>query len=161
MCEKLKTLGVTLDSALTFEDHINGVVRSCNFYIRALRHIRRNLTQEVAYTVACSIVGTRIDYCNSLFYGASEKHLDKLQRLQNKLARVVTNTGLRDYQSVDLLRELRWLLIRSRMSFKVITLCRRALNDDQPTYLAFKLIPYRPTRSLRSSDRELLQEPPC
>ena len=93
VCEKLKTL----DSALTFEDHINGVVRSCNFHIRALRHIRRHLTREVANAIACSIVGTRIDYCNSLFYSASEKYIDKLQRLQNKLARVVTNTGLRDY----------------------------------------------------------------
>ena len=27
VCENLKTLGVTLDSALTFEDRINGVVR--------------------------------------------------------------------------------------------------------------------------------------
>ena len=41
VCEKLKTLGVTLDSALTFENHISGVVRSCNFHIRALHHIKR------------------------------------------------------------------------------------------------------------------------
>ena len=94
VCEKLKSLGVTLDSALTFEDHIKGVVHSCNFHIRALRHIRRHLTREVANTVTCSIVGTWIDYYNSLFYGASEKYLDKLQCLQNKLTRVVTNTGL-------------------------------------------------------------------
>ena len=105
MCEKLKTLGVTLHSALTFEDHINGLVRSCNFHIRALRHIRRHPTREVANTIACSSVGTRIDYCNSLFYGASEKYLDELQRLQNALARVVTNTGLRHYDNVDLMRE--------------------------------------------------------
>ena len=45
--------------------------------------------------------------------------------------------------------------------FKVATLCRCALNNGQPTYLASKLIPYRPTRSLRSSDWDLLQEPPC
>ena len=94
VCEKLKTLGVTLDSMLTFEDHINGVVRSCNFHIRALHHIRRHLMREVANTITCSIIGTRIDYCNSLFYGESEKHLDKLQRLQNKFAHLVTNTGL-------------------------------------------------------------------
>ena len=158
---KTKTLGVTLDSVFTFEDHINGVVRSCHFHIRALLHVRRHLTREVANTVVCSIVGTQIGYYNSLFYGAPEKYLDKLQRLQNKLARVVTSTGLRDYHSVDLLHELHWLPIRSRISFKVATLCRRALYDGQPTYLASKLIPYRPTRSLRPSDRDLLQEPPC
>ena len=92
MCEKLKTLGVTLDSALTFED---GVVRSCNFHISALCHIRRHLTREVANTVAGRIVGARIDYCNSFFYSASEMYLDKLQRLQNKLAHIVSNTGAR------------------------------------------------------------------
>ena len=161
VCEKPKILGVTPDSTLTFEDHINGVVRSCNFHIRALRHIRRHLTREVANTVACSIAGTRIDYCNGLFYGASEKYLEKLQRLHNKHARVMTNTGLRDYHSVDLLHELHWLPIRSWISFNVATLCRRALNNGLPTYLASKLIPYRPTRSLRSSDQDLLQEPSC
>ena len=86
----------------------------------------------------------------------SEKYLDKRQRLQNKLARVVTNTGLRDYHHVDLLRKLHWLPIRSQITFKVATLCRRALNDEQPTYLASKLIPYRPIRSLQSSDWDLL-----
>ena len=144
-CWMLHRRVVTPDSTLTFKDHINGVVRSCNFHIRALRHIRRHLTREVANTVACRVVGTRIDYCNCLFYGAYEKYLDKLQRLQNKLARV-TNTGLPDYHSVDLLCELHWLPIRSRIL---------------PTYLASKLIPYRPTRSLRSSNQYLLQEPPC
>ena len=64
VCKKLKTLGVSLDSALSFEDHINGIIHSCNYHIRALRHIRRDLTREVANMVACSIVGTRIDYCN-------------------------------------------------------------------------------------------------
>ena len=137
------------------------MVRSCNFHVRALHHIRRHLMREVANTVACSIVGTQIDYCNSLFYSASEKHLDKLQCLQNKLTHVVTNTDLRDYHSVDLPLQLYWLRIQSQISFKVATLCRRALNDEQPTYLASKLIPYRPTRSLLSSDWELLQEPPC
>ena len=58
VCKILKTFGGTLDSALTFEDHINGVVRSCNFHIRALRHIRRHLTREVANTVTCSIDGS-------------------------------------------------------------------------------------------------------
>ena len=144
MCVKLKTLGVTLDSALTLEDHINGVVRSCNFHIRALRHVRPHLTREVVNTVACRIVGTSIDYCNSLFYGASEKYFKN-----------------RDYHSIDLLRELHWLPIRSLIPFTVATDCRRALNDGQPSCLASKLIRYRPTRLLRSSDRDLLQEPPC
>ena len=113
----------------------------------------------MANTVACSIVGTRIDYCNSLLYGVSEKYLDKLQHVQNKLARVVMNVGLRDHHTVDLLRELHWLPVRSRIIFKIAMLCHHVLQDSQPTYLAIKVDLYRPTRTLRSSDQDLLTEP--
>ena len=82
---KLKTLCVSLDTALSFEDHINGIIRSSKYDIRALHHIRRHLTRRVANTVACSIVGTRFDYCNSLLYGVSDKYLDKFQHVQTSL----------------------------------------------------------------------------
>ena len=36
----LHVLGVTLDSELSFDEHITGVVRACNYHLRALRHIR-------------------------------------------------------------------------------------------------------------------------
>ena len=29
-------------------------------------HIRSSLTSDVANTIACSIIGSRLDYCNSL-----------------------------------------------------------------------------------------------
>ena len=63
----LKTLGVKLNSTLTFESHINDTIRACNFHIRAFRHLRRGLTKEVANTMACSIVGSRIDYATRCY----------------------------------------------------------------------------------------------
>ena len=151
--EKLKTLGITQNNKFTFEAHTNGVVRLCNFHICALRHIRRHLTRDVANMVACSIVSTRMNYCNSLLYDAADKHLEKLQRAQNKLARTILNVGIRDHHTSDLLRKLHWLPIRSRIVFKVTTLCRRALSDGEPTYLASIVNYYRPTRTLRSADQ--------
>ena len=47
-------LGVTIDSELSFEDHITGVVRACNLHIRAMRHIRRLLNQDAANDIACA-----------------------------------------------------------------------------------------------------------
>jgi len=41
---------------------------------------------DVARTVACSIVTSRIDYCNSLYAGMSASNFKKLQRVQNTLA---------------------------------------------------------------------------
>ena len=54
ICKKLKTLGVTLDSTLNFEAHINSVDQSCNYHIRSLRKIHRLLTRDVANTMECS-----------------------------------------------------------------------------------------------------------
>jgi len=85
----LKILGVTLDSTLTFDDHANNVVRSCNYHLRALRHLRLCLSLDVAKTMAASIVGSLLDYCNALFYGVTQSTMKKLQRVQNNLARVV------------------------------------------------------------------------
>ena len=48
--DKLKVLGVVLDSSLTFDQHVRNTVRNCNFHLRALRHIRPSLTSDVANT---------------------------------------------------------------------------------------------------------------
>ena len=52
-------------------------------------HVRSLLTDDVAQTVARSIVASRLDYCSALLSGAPAATLDKLQRAQNNLARVV------------------------------------------------------------------------
>ena len=66
---KLKSLGVTLDRTLSFDQHVRDVVKASNFHMKALRHIRPVLNRPVANMIACSIVTTRLDYCNSLLYG--------------------------------------------------------------------------------------------
>ena len=84
--DDVKLLGVTLDSALSFNKHVTNVVRCCHYHIRALRHIRPVLTLNTAKTIAASIVGNRLDYCNSVLHGVSQSNIDRLQRVQNVLA---------------------------------------------------------------------------
>ena len=65
---QLKSLGVITDSHMCFHSHVRAVVRSCNYHTRALRHVRKHLTTETTHTIACSVISSRIDYCNSLLY---------------------------------------------------------------------------------------------
>jgi len=63
---------------LTFDDHISKVAGSCRYHIRTLRHIRRLIDRETANTLACSIVATRLDYCNSVLSGITAKNITRL-----------------------------------------------------------------------------------
>ena len=83
--DKIKTLGVTLDNRLTFDHHVSFINKSCFFHIRAFRHIRAALTQEMANSVAASLVTSRLNYANSLWFGTSQANFNKLQRIQNTL----------------------------------------------------------------------------
>ena len=97
MSPSIKSLGVVLDSQLSFDNHVAAVMKACYFHMCALRHIRSSLPDEVAKMVACSIISSRLDYCNSLLVGMSENNFGKLQRVQNSLARVVTGTKTYDH----------------------------------------------------------------
>ena len=88
-----RNLGFIFDSDMSFIDQINSLSKSCHFHIRDIRRIRHLLPLSVATALANSLVSSKLDYCNSLYNGISQANLNKIQRIQNTLARVVTNTS--------------------------------------------------------------------
>jgi len=89
VADDIKVLGVVLDRPLSFHKHVSAVVRSCNYHVQAIRHIRHLLTTQLAQTLACSLILSRIDYCSAVLHGAPSYSIKKLQRVQNNAARIV------------------------------------------------------------------------
>ena len=88
-----RNLGFIFDSDMSFTDQINSLSKSCHFHIRDIRRIRHLLPLSAATALANSLVSSKLDYCNSLYNGISQANLNKIQRIQNTLARVVTTTS--------------------------------------------------------------------
>ena len=151
----VKSLGVTLDSQLNFNQHVANISKECFFHIRALRHVRKSLPDNVAKTVACSIVGARLDYCNSLFVGMSASNFECLQRVQNTLARTVLNLRKHDHITPALIN-LHWLPVKYRAIHKLATLTYNVKQNRSPSYLFEMLDSYQPVYNLRSSTQDLL-----
>ena len=152
----VKSLGVILDSHLNSDSHAKSVVAACSFHTHALRHIRNVLSEDVAKTIACSIVSVRLDYCNALLRGAPATTIDKLQRAQNTLARVVTQST-RQTPSRPLLQSLHWLPVRERIDYKVALLAYKVQTTSTPPYLVDSLLPCgRPMRRDLSSREHVL-----
>ena len=87
-------------------------------HMRALRHIRPLLTTDAAKTIASAIIDARLDYCNSILYGSSARYLDRLQKVQNQLARVVLQLPW-SASATDARRQLHWLPVTQRIVFKL------------------------------------------
>ena len=66
----------------------------------------------------------------------------------------------RRHPSAQLLRDLHWLPLESRIVFKLLLLIYKGINGLLPSYLAEFLIPYVPSRpNMRSASRFLIVTP--
>jgi len=70
-----KILGVTLDKNLSMNNHVSAVCKSVHYHIRALRHIRSSVSEDMAKMVVCALVGSHLDYANSVLFGATQKNI--------------------------------------------------------------------------------------
>ena len=130
----VKNLGFFLDSHLEMNVHIRNVVNSANFQLRRIASIRRHLTVESAATLVCSLVLSRMDYCNSLLFNCHDYLLDRMQGVQNNAARVILRVSGRAHITPHLM-SLHWLPIRSRILYKLACMCHHCANNTAPKYL--------------------------
>ena len=63
------------------------------FQLRNIARIRPYLDTPTTEKVIHAFVSSRVDYCNSLLLGAPVSFIQKIQRVQDMAARVVTQTG--------------------------------------------------------------------
>jgi len=63
-----RNLGFIFDEHLTFSDQISALSKYCYYYIRELRCLRPYLDFKTVSNIATSIVHSKLNYCNSLYY---------------------------------------------------------------------------------------------
>ncbi len=154
----VKNLGVILDSNLSFENHISHVTKTAFFHLRNIAKLRNMLTVSDAEKLVCAFMTFRLDYCNALLGGCPASSINKLQIVQNAAARVLTRSRKYDHIT-PILQSLHWLPIKFCISYKILLLACKALNDLAPAYLTNLLSRYNPTCSLRSQNSGLLVVP--
>ena len=146
------------DSTCCLDAYIAKLCRSINFNLYSVGKIRKYLDGPTAEKMINATVTSRLDYCKSLLYGAKQSHIDRLQCCQNNAARIISKRRKYDHIS-PVLRELHWLPVEHRISYKILLLTYKALNGHAPQYLSALISKYVPPRPLRSEDQYLLTSP--
>ena len=115
----------------------------------------------IVKVIVHALITSKLDYCNGLLFGMPDSLIARLQRVQNACARLVYCQP-KFTSSAPLLRELHWLPVRQRISFKILLTVYKSLSGQAPSYITelLKLKVQSHRHSLRSSrDTLLLQIP--
>ena len=156
----IRNLGVWFDSDFSFSCHVRNICKACFVHIRDLKQLRGYLTREAALLATNALVGSQLDYYNSLFRSLSALDFGRLQSVQNNLARIVAN--ITNYSHITPVRKSPyWLPIMHRCVFKMALLMYKFLHSGNPKYfepsLKTRHSVYRTYRS--QSDGVLLKVP--
>ena len=154
-----RNLGFHFSKDMSISTHVQTVCRKAYIDLRRISYIRHLLSEDATKTFLSAFVLSKLDYCNSLFSGCPQNQLDKLQKVQNSAAKLVSRSRKHDHVT-PILKSLHWLPVPARIDYKLASLCHSFFSDLSPRYLADLLSVYTPSRNLRSiADTRLLRVP--
>ena len=110
----VRNLGVFMDRGNTSESQVNALCKKCTFLLRRIGSIRSFLPRDVLQGIVTALVLSNLDYCNALLSGITAHQLQRLQRIQNWAARMISGIKLQDHIT-PILQDLHWLPVNFRI----------------------------------------------
>ena len=121
-----------LDDELSFSEHINNVVKSSFLVIKKLSQVKGYLTEEQLQQLISSDVFSKIDYCNSLFYGINSSLIRKMQHVQNCAARLISKRKIASGSLNKFMTDQHWLKVKYRPLYKILLIVHNCLQQNAP-----------------------------
>ena len=120
--------------------------------------MRRSLSRHALLTLVRALILSKVDYCNSVLVGISGQLQDRLQSVLNAASRLVFSSKWSE-RITPMLRELHWLRVPERVTFRLCVLAYRCLHGTETPYRAESLLRTSDVdtrRRLRSADIAML-----
>ena len=103
--KSFKCLGVYVDEFLTWESHIENISKKVAKGLGVLRRLRSFVPKSILITIYNSLIVPHLDYCSSVWGSIGKGLSNKIQKLQNRAARIITHSSY-DIRSKDILNDL-------------------------------------------------------
>ena len=131
----VRDLGVILDNELHMKTHVHKISGLCFYQLRRLKKIRRILGPDIAARLLSAYIIRRLDYCTSVLAGLPKSTTAPLRRVQNSAARLVKWLEPCVHIS-SALRNLHWLPVNFRVTYKLCLMMHAAHNHRCPKYIS-------------------------
>ena len=131
MVNNTKYLGLQVDDQLKWSTHLSSTIKKVSKFIDILKYSKRYLPKESLIMLYRSLVEPYFRYCCPIWGSLGTSTLDKLQNLQNRASRMVTNSPY-DASALPLIGSLGWLTIREVIDFEMGKMVYKSLNALAP-----------------------------
>ncbi len=138
LCHDVKYLGVTIDEHLKWSKHIDKVYSKLSSKIGLLSRISKFLPSNTLNTLYNTLIKPVFEYCISVWGDCFKKDAIKLQRLQNRAARLVTNNFDYNISGLSIVRDLKWLTVSEVKEYQTSCIMFKSLKGDYPNYIMDK-----------------------
>ena len=117
-----------------WKKHITETSKKTASAIGALKRTRKFICQKTAQKIYAALIEPQFDYCSTVWDGISKKLSDKLQKLQNCVARVITRSTYETSATVPL-DKLGWEQLQTRRKKQKAVTVFKATHKLTPVYL--------------------------
>ena len=116
-----KYLGVQVDKHLVWDEHTKALRSKISRSLGFLKYAKKLLPKHTLSLMYRSIVEPHFRYCFSVWGSCGDSHLLALQKLQNRTARIVTNSCY-DAPAANLIKELQWPTVHDMIKQETATI---------------------------------------
>ena len=151
-----KSLGVYIDENLTWNVHTENLSKKVASCIGALKRIRPFVPHKTLLFTYNSLVKPHFHYCNVVWGSCNKTLANKLQKLQNRAARVLTSSAF-DTSTEYVFQVLSWRRLESERQIQKACMLYKSLNGLAPGHLRSRFVEHSAITdySLRNAEDKL------
>ena len=127
--ESTKYLGVEISQDMTWKLHIDKTVKKGNSTLGFLRRNLRINSEEVKRAAYISLVRPNLEYCSTVWNPYQKDQTHKLEMVQRRAARYITNRYHNTSSITDMLDHLDMESLESRRTKAQLTMMFRIINN--------------------------------
>ena len=130
----LKILGVTIDSKLTYCEHISNMLKKVYAKIGVLRRLKRLMPRNVSLSLYKAYLLPHLEYCSPLLIGINKTLNSKLESANKYALKTLLNLGNNlDYDTILSLSDMQSL--EHRRYYSSLVLLYKCMNSNGPQYI--------------------------
>ena len=122
-------LGLSFSTDMSWQKHIGKITNKANRMLGLLRRNLRNCPRRTRQQAYISLVRPHLEYCNTVWSPHTKKDIAKVESIQRRAARFVTQRYRRRDSVTSMLQELEWKSLEWRRNSASLALLYKIQHD--------------------------------